>query len=125
MIAIAAVAVMIGVLRLLALRAGVTGVALSFRKSDLWLVIDEASNKSGASRPGGSMYFWRVTHYIPLKNVAAVAAVLVAIWAVASCYRCRQRQKGKSRTQPTGECEPPDQTIARPEPVQSGEAERV
>jgi hypothetical protein len=52
MIAVAAVAVMMGVHRLLALCASVTRVALGFHKSGLCLVIDDASHESDASGSG-------------------------------------------------------------------------
>jgi hypothetical protein len=120
MFAVAALAVLTGLVRVLALCAGISKVGLEFYQSDPCLQFDVVSNRSYAAGPGGSILIVnRSTYFFPLKNFVALATVVITIGVLATCFLHRRPERGKrSQPQPSAPMTEPMPCVPAPGEVE-------
>jgi hypothetical protein len=96
MIAIAALAVLMGLIRLLPLLFGISVTSIRFAGRDLRIEIDlKPGSRWDPDVPGGNhiVLYNNVHISIPLPSIAALVAIIIASFALVSYYRSRRRRK--------------------------------
>jgi len=96
MIVVAGLAALMGIIRILALQAGVSGVALGYFGSTPCILIDVVPERPHGPAIGAQILFWKTTYAIPLRNLVVLAVPATAVFALSVFYR-RNRRRGRPR----------------------------